>query len=81
VPLHFEGCAAGGVELGGEGVEHQPGGWGPVTLVQGVRARVGSNLNTERGVGVGAGDFLGAKCDRNACRLFAVDRLAEHLVM
>jgi hypothetical protein len=32
-------------------------------------------------LGVGAGDFLGAKCDRNTCRLFAVDRLAEHLVM
>jgi hypothetical protein len=53
VPLHFEQCAARGVELGGEGLTHQPGGWGPVTLVQGVRARVGSNLNTERtGLGV-----------------------------
>ncbi len=56
----LKGARLGGVGLGGEGVAHQPGGWGPVTLVQGVRARVGSNLNTERrGLGVAVRDFVG----------------------
>ena len=60
MPLPVEGCAAGGVELGGEGLTHQPGGWGPVTLVQGVRARIGSNLNTERtGLGLAVRVFVG----------------------
>jgi hypothetical protein len=31
----LKGARLGGVELGGDGVAHQPEGWGPVTLVQG----------------------------------------------